>query len=277
MNRRGITLLILLLVIPLSSGSPPPVPEVAEIVEVQEPETPHHVLVDAFREQLINEIRAEHLVNKTGIEKSLASQIVIAVNKECEQYDLMPNQVLAIIIVESWGNPEALSHMGAVGLMQVMPDTGRFIARVTGFKWSGVGELRLVESNISYGSWYYYHLLEKFDGDEHAAISAYNWGPDNIRGRIREGKALPKVYPGKVFAAQEELRGVLWNEYDIRFWRGLDQYVRDTRQREYAERSDSRAVDCGLHVDDEQGVCVRDGESVPASPGDLSGRDEHVD
>lgn len=277
MNKRAIILLLMLPFL-LSSWSPTPVPKVEETVVVQEePGIPHYVLVGEFREQLINDIRAEHLVSKTGIDADLASQIVTAVNKECEMYDLVAERVLAIIIVESWGNPEALSHVGAIGLMQVMPDTGRFIARVTGFKWSGVGELRLVESNISYGTWYYYHLLKKFKGDEHAAIAAYNWGPENIRQRIRKGKALPKVYPGKVFAAQEELQGVLWNEYDTRFWRGLDQYVHNAREREYAARSDRRTGNRSLPVDDAQGVRLRDGESVPASPGDLSGRNEYPD
>ena len=271
MSKRRLTMLIVLCSLLLISGE-----QVIEttkevpVAVVKEPEIHWSELANGYREQLLHDIRKEHLVAKTGIKEELASRIVIAIDVEAMRYNLDPNRILALIIIESWGNPNARSKVGALGLMQVMPATGEYIARKSGFRWSGVEGLRVVESNISYGTWYYDHLLEIFDGDEHAAISAYNWGPDNIQGRIKRGKALPKVYPGKVYAAQEELQGVIWNEYQSRFWRGVDQYVSDARERKYATRPASGSVSCELRRGDEQGVCVRDGKSVPASPGDLS-------
>jgi hypothetical protein len=243
--------------------------EVPAIV-VEEPEIHWSELADGYREQLLHDIRKEHLIAKTGIKKELASRIITAIDVESLRYDLDPNRILALIIIESWGNPNAKSRVGALGLMQVMPATGRYIARKSGFRWSGVEELRIVESNISYGTWYYDHLLEQFDDDDHAAIAAYNWGPENIRSRIQRGKTLPRVYPGKVYAAQEELQGVIWNEYQSRFWRGVDQYVSDAREREYAARSASGSGHCQLPSSDGESVCVRDGETVPASPRNLS-------
>ncbi len=271
MSKRRLTMLIVLCSLFLISGE-----QIIETTEevtvsaVEKPETHWSELSDGYREQLLHDIRKEHLIAKTGIKEELASRIVTAIDVESLRYDLDPNRILALIIIESWGNPNAESKVGALGLMQVMPATGRYIARKSGFKWSGVEGLRVVESNISYGTWYYDHLLEIFDGDAHAAVSAYNWGPDNIRGRIRRGKDLPKVYPGKVYAAQEELQGVIWNEYQSRFWRGVDQYVSDAREREHAARSAGGSLSCELRRGDEQGVCDRDGESVPASPGNLS-------
>jgi hypothetical protein len=245
-------------------------PEEVPVVAVEEPEIPRSELSWEYQEQLLHDIRKEYLVAKTGIKEELAARIVAAIDVESNRYEIDPNRILALIIVESHGNPSAESKVGALGLMQVMPATGRYIARKSGFKWSGVGELRIVESNISYGTWYYDHLLEQFEDDDHAAIAAYNWGPENIRNRIQRGKTLPRVYPGKVYAAQEELQGVIWNEYQSRFWRGVDQYVSDAREREHAARSASGSGYCKLPSGDGQGVCVRDGESIPASPGNLS-------
>jgi hypothetical protein len=239
-------------------------------IMVEEPEIHWSELADGYREQLLHDIRKEHLIAKTGIKKELASRIITAIDVESLRYDLDPNRILALIIIESWGNPNAKSRVGALGLMQVMPATGRYIARKSGFRWSGVEELRIVESNISYGTWYYDHLLEQFDDDDHAAIAAYNWGPENIRSRIQRGKTLPRVYPGKVYAAQEELQGVIWNEYQSRFWRGVDQYVSDAREREYTARSASGSGYCKLPSSDGESICVRDGETVPASPRNLS-------
>jgi hypothetical protein len=229
-----------------------------------------HDLSSDYREQLLHDIRKEYLIAKTGIKEALAARIVTSIDAEAEKYELDPNRLLALIIVESFGNPNAESSVGALGLMQVMPATGEYIARKSGFRWSGVEELRVVESNISYGTWYYDHLLEQFADDDHAAIAAYNWGPENIRSRIQRGKTLPRVYPGKVYAAQEELQGVIWNEYQSRFWRGIDQYVSDAREREHAARSASGSGYCKLPSSDGESVCVRDGESIPASPRNLS-------
>lgn len=270
MNKRKLIMLIVLCALIMVSGERYIETIEAPIVVVKEPVIHWSELVDGYREQLLHDIRKDHLMDKTGIKEELASRIVAAIDVESRRYNLDPNRILALIIIESWGDPDAESKVGALGLMQVMPDTGRYIARKSGFKWSGVEELRVVESNISYGTWYYDHLLEMFDGNEHAAVSAYNWGPDNIRGRMKQGKDLPRVYPGKVYAAQEELQGVIWNEYQSRFWRGVDQYVSDARKRRYTSRSSGGSGHCQLPSSDVESVCVRDGESVPASPGNLS-------
>ena len=270
MSKRRLTMLIALCALIMISGEKNIEPIEAPVAVVKGPEVHWSELSGKYREQLLHEIRKEHLIAKTGIEEALATKIITAIDVESGRYAIDPNRILALIIVESFGDPNAESRVGALGLMQVMPATGKYIARKRSFKWSGVEELRVVESNISYGTWYYDHLLEIFDGDDYAAISAYNWGPNNIQGRIKQGKALPKVYPGKVYAAQEELEGVIWNEYQSRFWRGVDQYVGDAYKRRYSARSERRGSYCEFCSNNEQGVCVWNGETVPASPRDLS-------
>ncbi|NIP31228.1 MAG: transglycosylase SLT domain-containing protein, partial [Candidatus Dadabacteria bacterium] len=56
------------------------------------------------------------------------------INKECKRYNLNPYLVLAIIKVESSFNPMAVSPKGAVGLMQVMPETAIYLASKKGMK-----------------------------------------------------------------------------------------------------------------------------------------------
>lgn len=232
MGKRGLTLLIILSSLILSSGSysTSQKEEKAEAKSVAPSGPTYSDLRAEYQMKVLHDIRKEHLVSKTKINEDLAERIVTALERESSQNGLDPNRVLALIIVESAGNPEAVSPVGAIGLMQVMPSTGRYIARKRGFKWSGVEGLRVIESNISYGAWYYSHLIEEFDGDRHAAIAAYNWGPETIRIRIEEEENLPKVYPSKVYAAEKELQGVIWNEYQSRFWWGVDQYIRDARK-----------------------------------------------
>ncbi len=260
------TLIFALTMILLTVGSKHSVPEVVVPSLPPAPQVTGPTWVELsfeYQSILVNDIRIEYLMRRSGITDERASRIVAAVHSESEHYGLDANRMLALILVESFCNPNAESRVGALGLMQVMPATGRFISRTAGFKWNGTGGLRVIESNISYGTWYYHHLLVKFEGDDHAALAAYNWGPEHIRGRIRNLERLPQVYPGKVYAAEEELRGVIWNEYDLRYWRGVDQYVSDAREREHADRSEDGSSDCSLLLDDEQVVCLRDIQPVP--------------
>ena len=108
--------------------------------------------------------------------------------------------MVSLIRVESAGNPNAISYVGARGLTQVMPATGREIARDLGIKWEGVQMLYDVETSVRFGTYYMSKLLARFDGNLHAAVAAYNWGPHNIANRLQNKKPLPVVYPGKVLS-----------------------------------------------------------------------------
>ena len=165
----------------------------------------------------------------------LAKEITCSITTTMDQQGADPFRVVGLIKVESYGNPKAKSPKGALGLMQIMPPTGRVIARDLGVKWEGPSVLLDVHTNVTFGTWYYYFLVRKFEGDEHAALAAYNWGPATINGRIRRGERLPQVYPAKVVAAQEEVERVFRNEYQKLLWRrddksrGFPGIARDTR------------------------------------------------
>ena len=109
--------------------------------------------------------------------------------------DLDPALVAAIIYAESRFDPNARSDAGAVGLMQVLPDTAEFIARKTGGKDFVVADLRDPEINVRYGTWLLDYLRDYYDGDVWTALAAYHAGPGNVDEwrRTNRGIAFPET------------------------------------------------------------------------------------
>lgn len=101
---------------------------------------------------------------------------------------LDPLLIAALIRVESKFQAENVSRVGAVGLMQLMPDTAEWVGQQSGLPYSGVQELAVPETNIRLGAWYLANLYQQFDGNETAVIAAYNAGPGRVKGWIRDGK-----------------------------------------------------------------------------------------
>lgn len=101
------------------------------------------------------------------------------VRVHARNYRLRPALLAAVIYTESKFNPDAKSDAGAVGLMQLLPDTAKGIAERTGGARFVVSDLYVPELNIRYGAWYLRHLLDRY-GDERTALAAYNAGQANV-------------------------------------------------------------------------------------------------
>lgn len=94
----------------------------------------------------------------------------------------------AIIQQESGGNPRSLNRRtGAMGLMQVMPDT----ARSPGFGVKPLADPWNPTENRRFGSEYFNAMSKRYSGDRDAALAAYNWGPGNADKWVASGKAAP--------------------------------------------------------------------------------------
>ena len=89
-----------------------------------------------------------------------------------ERYDVEAALVMAIIHAESHYDPNAISHKGARGLMQLMPRTA---------EWLGVIDSFDPKENVDAGVRYFKRLLHLFQGDQELALAAYNAGPGNVR------------------------------------------------------------------------------------------------
>lgn len=100
-------------------------------------------------------------------------------------YGVDPALIAAVIQVESSFRPGVFSKKGAVGLMQLMPETAAWLAERKGDALSS-GDLLKPEINIELGTYYLKYLIELFP-TEHAALAAYNGGPTNCRRWLDEG------------------------------------------------------------------------------------------
>jgi soluble lytic murein transglycosylase len=81
---------------------------------------------------------------------------------------------------ESLFMPDVRSGAGAIGLMQIMPATGKEIATKLGKKWSGPWVLSNPKTNIDLGTEYLRMMLDRFDNNYPAATAAYNAGPHRV-------------------------------------------------------------------------------------------------
>ncbi|CAN5155972.1 lytic transglycosylase domain-containing protein [soil metagenome] len=94
-------------------------------------------------------------------------------------YDLDPALLAAAVYVESRFDPQAESAAGAVGLMQLLPNTAKGIALRTGGERFVVADLRDPEINVRYGSWYLDHLRDRYE-DTRLMLAAYHAGQGNV-------------------------------------------------------------------------------------------------
>ncbi|MBQ7515200.1 MAG: lytic transglycosylase domain-containing protein [Schwartzia sp.] len=96
--------------------------------------------------------------------------------------------VASVIMTESRFRKDALSHRGAVGLMQIMPETGAWIAQQLEDTDYTPEKLWEPETNIRYGVWYLAELLREFAGNDFLALAAYNAGRGQVREWMEEGR-----------------------------------------------------------------------------------------
>src|SRR6187551_1185891 len=94
--------------------------------------------------------------------------------------NLDPSLVAAVVYAESRFDPNVRSTAGAVGLMQVLPETGEFIAKSTGGTDFVEADLRDPDINVRYGTWLLEYLRTRYDGDVETALAAYHAGPANV-------------------------------------------------------------------------------------------------
>ncbi len=99
--------------------------------------------------------------------------------------DLDPLLIAAMIQVESGFRLEAVSKKGAIGLMQIMPETATWLGKQRAEEISP-DDLLDPRINLSLGAYYFRFLLDRFP-TEYAALAAYNAGPTNTRRWLDEG------------------------------------------------------------------------------------------
>ena len=109
---------------------------------------------------------------------------------EADALDIDPALVVSLIRQESLFEPTAESWVGARGLMQVMPATGEYVAERSNFGEFDTDLLWLPYVSVKFGAWYISQQLGIFDGNQFAAMAAYNAGPGNVQDWIKTSDDL---------------------------------------------------------------------------------------
>ncbi len=110
-----------------------------------------------------------------------------------KQYNLHPTFIAAIIDQESGFKPAAVSKVGAIGLMQLLPSTAKWIASKIGEEFV---DSKLVDpqTNIKYGCWYIRYLLDRYNQNEDLTLAAYNSGTRLVDSLNGQEVSLKTVY-----------------------------------------------------------------------------------
>lgn len=115
---------------------------------------------------------------------------------EARSYGIDPHWVMSVIRQESAFNAEAKSPVGAMGLMQLMPETAKEVSKKVGVRLKNNEMLLMPNTNIKFGTYYLSEILEKFDNNLVLATAAYNAGPTRVKGWL----------------PTEEMKGDIWVE-----------------------------------------------------------------
>lgn len=138
-------------------------------------------------------LRSRH-TGLSGPELPALAELIVS---ESRRYEIDPALTLAVIRVESGCFNYAVSQVGALGLMQVMPATGEELASRLGLEWRGSESLFDPRLNVRVGIAYLKQLSDRY-GSTHTALAAYNWGPGRIDRRLRTGQGVPRLYASRV-------------------------------------------------------------------------------
>lgn len=132
-------------------------------------------------------------------EISIFKQIIT----EADKYNLEPTLIASVIESESNFREGVVSNAGAIGIMQIMPPTGEWLARLLEKEYK---EEYLYDPlyNIELGCFYLNMLLDRYDGNIHSALTAYNRGIGGLEEFKRKNKTTISGYSEKIIERVEQ-------------------------------------------------------------------------
>jgi Transglycosylase SLT domain len=110
------------------------------------------------------------------------------VSQLSEILSVPPTVILSVMREESHFNPNIESSAGAIGLMQLMPATAKFMGKKIGMKLKGK-DLKAPEINLKLGAAYLRRLLKRYNGNLFYSLAAYNGGPTNVKRWLKKTKS----------------------------------------------------------------------------------------
>lgn len=126
-------------------------------------------------------------INKKQIQKKMYPTTYLeTILENSKKYNLDPYLVLAVIKAESDFRVDAVSNQDARGLMQITPDTGKWIWEKMGNKDFKGDELFDPQTNIKMGCWYLDNLSKEFNSNRTLVLAAYNGGRGNVNKWLKD-------------------------------------------------------------------------------------------
>ena len=125
----------------------------------------------AHAAQRVRETSAAEHTTAAAQEHFANPELARVIHAAAQKYAVDPKLVSAVAEVESGGDQNAVSPAGAVGVMQLMPDTAAGL---------GINPYDM-KSNVEGGAKYLREMLDTFDGDVKKAVAAYNAGPNAVK------------------------------------------------------------------------------------------------
>ena len=156
------------------------------------------IYTNIVKKEHITQQITRHLKNENiRIEDDTAKVISQSVYEESIQHGLDYRLVLALMKIESNFKHDAVSSMGARGLLQVKPSVAKYIAQDAGIRWDGHRTLDKPDSNIKIGVHFFSQLIKDFE-NINTALRAYNMGPTKVKELSQDNMQSARGFPGLV-------------------------------------------------------------------------------
>ena len=126
------------------------------------------------------------------------------VKKAARKYDVDPMLVLSVITVESSFDKDAVSSKGAIGLMQLMPNTAKKLCSEMGMREHNckIGD---VKTNILIGTYYLSKLSSRYNNNMKHYLAAYNCGPSEIDRVLNGNNKVPTTFYSRIMKIYQKL------------------------------------------------------------------------
>ncbi|AXU10287.1 dephospho-CoA kinase [Parvimonas micra] len=158
------------------------------------------------------------------------------IQKYSNEYGVDPKVVLAIMRVESNFKSDAVSKVNAKGLMQVLPDTAKHVAKLLNVNVNSV-DLNDPETNVKFGTYYLKYLMQNFSNMD-TVYAAYNGGIGNVNTWLKDSKysndgvslynipsAETKNYVNKVNKALKAYEILYGKEFPTKKTKGFAKFI----------------------------------------------------